>query len=203
MGNIYLRILKTLCSNAKNQVMRIYQVEKFRMKNASSYIDRTTYLKNEKFITLGSEVAIGPGSTLKCITNYNDTKYYPKIKIGNNVHITSNLRIQCANQIIIMDNVLIASNVFMIDYNHGVMPYTSSYLENDLAISEGIIIEEGVWIGNNVIILPGVKIGKKSIIGAGSVVTKSIPPYTVSAGNPAQVLKKFENDHWEREGSIE
>lgn len=203
MDNIYLRILKTLCSNAKNQVMRIYQVEKFRKKNASSYIDRTIHLKNEKFITLGSEVAIGPGSILKCLTNYNDTKYYPKIKIGNNVHITSNLRIQCANQIIIMDNVLIASNVFMIDYNHGVMPHTSSYLENELNISEGIIIEEGVWIGNNVIILPGVRIGKKSIVGAGSVVTKSIPPYTVSAGNPAQVLKKFENDHWERVCSIE
>ena len=52
-------------------------------------------------------------------------------------------------------------------------------------------IENGVWIGNNVIILPNVTIGEKSIVGAGSVVTKSIPAYSVAVGNPAHVIKHF------------
>nr|WP_143033346.1 DapH/DapD/GlmU-related protein [Prevotellamassilia timonensis] len=52
-----------------------------------------------------------------------------------------------------------------------------------------VIIEDDCWIGFNVIILPGVTIGKGSIIGAGAVVTKSIPPYSVAGGVPAKVIK--------------
>lgn len=52
-----------------------------------------------------------------------------------------------------------------------------------------VIIEDDVWIGRRVIILPGVTIGKGSIIGAGAVVSKSIPPYSVAVGNPAVVVK--------------
>lgn len=54
-----------------------------------------------------------------------------------------------------------------------------------------VIIEDNVWIGARCIILPGVKIGKGSTIGAGSVVTKDIPPYSVAAGNPASIIKKL------------
>ena len=52
-----------------------------------------------------------------------------------------------------------------------------------------IIIEDDVWIGQRVIVLPGVHIGEGSIIGAGSVVTKDIPPFVVAAGNPARIVK--------------
>ena len=98
--------------------------------------------------------------------------------------------------------MLIASDVFMVDYNHGMSPLTDSYLENPLDRSDGITIEEGVWIGNNVIILPNVTIGKKSIIGAGAVVTRSIPPYCMAVGNPARVIRKFnsEKNEWVRTG---
>ena len=53
-----------------------------------------------------------------------------------------------------------------------------------------VTIGDDVWIGGRVIILPGVNIGEGAIIGAGSVVTKNVEPYTVVAGNPAKVLKK-------------
>ena len=64
-----------------------------------------------------------------------------------------------------------------------------------------IKIEDGVWIGNSVIILPGVKIGKKSIIGAGSVVCKSIPDYCVAVGNPARIIKRYDHSSniWRKE----
>ena len=52
-----------------------------------------------------------------------------------------------------------------------------------------VIIEDDVWIGTKVIILPGVHIGKGSVIGAGAVVTKNIPAYSIAAGNPAVVKR--------------
>ena len=54
---------------------------------------------------------------------------------------------------------------------------------------EPVVIHDGVWIGNRVIILPGVTIGKNAIIGAGAVVTKDIPPYSISGGVPARHIK--------------
>lgn len=61
-----------------------------------------------------------------------------------------------------------------------------------------IVIEDLVWIGFRVIILPGVKIGKCSVIGAGSVVSKDVPPYHTAAGNPARVIRKREVEEIKR-----
>lgn len=57
--------------------------------------------------------------------------------------------------------------------------------END----KDVIIEDGVWVGCNVTILKGVHIGKGSVIAAGSIVTKDVPPYSIVGGNPAKVIK--------------
>lgn len=127
----------------------------------------------------------------------NNQKLSPKLHIGKNLHATRNLVIQCAGDISIGDDVLIASNVFIVDFNHGINPMSDSYLDNQLDVSR-VKIENGVWIGNSVIILPGVTIGKKAIIGAGSVVTKSIPEYSIAVGNPAKVIKQYDrkNQEW-------
>ncbi len=54
-----------------------------------------------------------------------------------------------------------------------------------------ITIQDNVWIGGKVCILPGVTIGEGAVIGAGSVVTKDIPPYSLAVGNPAKVIRKI------------
>lgn len=59
-------------------------------------------------------------------------------------------------------------------------------------LGKPIVIEEDCWLGGNVIVLPGVTIGRGCSIGAGSVVTKDIPPFHVAAGNPARILRKIE-----------
>lgn len=159
-------------------------------------------LKEFEFIHLSAPLFVGENSRIMCWSTFESVnpsqKLYPDLRIGKNFHATRNLTIQCAGRITIGDDVLVASDVFIINYNHGLSPLTNSYLDNSLEVSE-VVINDGVWLGNNVIVLPGVHIGKKSIIGAGSVVTKDIPPYSIAVGNPARVIKRYNlvNQQWE------
>lgn len=152
-------------------------------------------LKEVNHIHPAGKLFIGGGSRLLCWTSYNSGIDFqvlnPSLTIGTNFHATRNLTIQCAGKTVIGNDVLVASDVFIIDYNHGIDPSSSSYLDNILDVSE-VTIDDGVWIGNNVIILPGVHIGEKAIIGAGSVVTKDIPSYSIAVGNPAKVVKYYD-----------
>ena len=57
-----------------------------------------------------------------------------------------------------------------------------------------VVIGNDVWIGANSVVLPGVQIGNHSVIGAGSIITKNIPPYSVAVGNPARIVKRYDMD---------
>ena len=161
--------------------------------NPSVCLGRRCRFQNLKYIQIGEKVSLGDDTKLLCTDTYNgkSTGIIPALIIGERFHSTRNLTIQCARKVEIGDDVLVASDVFIIDYNHGLYPLDKSYLQNDLDISDGVEIGDNVWIGNNVVILPGVTIGRKAVIGAGSVVTKDVPAYCVVAGNPATVIKKL------------
>lgn len=173
------------------------------IKNIVGYIHPSIEITGVKYIQTGLGCYIGEGSKLLCKDFYTSgitpQPMKPNLQIGNNFHATRNLVIQCGGSINIGNDVLVASNVFIIDYNHGMDASLSCYLDGPLEIHD-IKISDGVWIGNNVIILPGVSIGKKCIIAAGSVVTKSIPDYTIAAGNPAKIIKYWDPNtkHWLR-----
>ncbi|AST06076.1 hypothetical protein AF2641_03870 [Anoxybacillus flavithermus] len=113
-----------------------------------------------------------------------------KIVIGSNVGI-SGATILASSQIIIGDNVNIGANVTILDSDlHPINPYERK--KNSInVVKKPVFIEDNVWIGMNSIVLKGVTIGKNSIVGAGSVVTKSIPPNCIAAGNPARVIQKL------------
>lgn len=123
----------------------------------------------------------------------------PEIRIGKNCYIGSYFTILNASSVVLGDDVLVASHVLISSENHGMDPESElSYAAQPL-LSSPVTIGDGCWIGEKVCILPGVNIGKKCIIGAGSVVTKSIPDYSIAVGNPAKVIKKydFETHNWE------
>lgn len=166
------------------------------IKNNNGNIHPSIEISGAEYIKTGLGCCIGEGSKLLCKDFYTSgittQPLKPNLQIGYNFHATRNLVIQCGGSINIGNNVLIASDVFIIDYNHGMNASYPNYLDSPLEIHD-INISDGVWIGNNVIILPGVSIGKKCIIAAGSVVTKSIPDYTIAAGNPAKVIKYWDH----------
>lgn len=119
---------------------------------------------------------------------------FPKrIKIGYNLFLNRNVNIVARDEIIIGDNVIIGPNTII---NSGSHKYES---RNVLIRDQGhkkapITIGNDVFIGGNVVILPGVSIGDGAIVGAGSVVTKSVAPYTVVGGTPAVLIKRRGND---------
>ena len=119
-------------------------------------------------------------------------RFDSKIEIGHRVTATGGLQISSLRKIIIEDDVMFASNVFINDALHGYKNATDPYKYQQLWKIKPIVIKMGSWIGQNVVILPGVTVGELSIVGANSVVTKSVPDKCIAIGSPARVIKKWE-----------
>jgi Acetyltransferase (isoleucine patch superfamily) len=172
------------------------------LRNFHSYgkntvLDRNVRLQNEKYFTIGNNCYIGEDSFLYAWDRWpygkeGDQLLHPCLVLGDNVVATRHLTIYCTGNIIIGNNVLIASDVLITDENHGTDPTEESYLQQPLTTKD-IKIGNGAWIGEKCSILPGATIGDKAIIGANSVVTKEIPPCTIAVGNPARVIKEWDS----------
>jgi acetyltransferase-like isoleucine patch superfamily enzyme len=114
-----------------------------------------------------------------------------KIEIGDGSWIGSycNLR-PVDHKIVIGKNVLIAQMVSIISDSHEYRDVNKPMKEQGI-FGADIIIEDNVWVGCNSVILHGVRIGTGSIVSAGSIVTKNIPPYSIVAGVPAKIIKRY------------
>jgi len=110
------------------------------------------------------------------------------IKLGKNVLINYDCILLDTGEISIGNNTLVGPGTKIVTANH---PHDAEKRKDWSVSCSPVKIDEDVWIGAGVVILPGVTIGARSIIGAGSVVTKDVPPDTVAAGNPAKVLRKL------------
>lgn len=119
---------------------------------------------------------------------YKNTLISSRVELGSNSDIGYKARIQ--GKCIIGQYVMMGPECQIWTINHA---HSSIDIPMGLQGAEQekpVIIEDDVWIGSRVIILPGVTIGRHSIIGAGAVVGKSIPEYSVAVGNPAKVIKR-------------
>lgn len=107
------------------------------------------------------------------------------ISIGDNVGIAPYVHIWGSGGVEIGDNSLIASHVAITSLTHdkNIHPYDAGL------ISKKVVIGKNVWIGTHAVILPGVTIGENSIIGAGTIVTKSIPKNSVVVGTPGKIIE--------------
>ena len=158
-------------------------------KNSVIYPPKLTG-KYMNHVSVGEDTQILPFSRIQC---FPEDDQHTQIEIGSHCMFGYFTTILCGGDatVKIGDHVLMASHILITAENHGMDPSLDlSYREQPLE-GKSISIGDGCWIGEKVIILPGVKIGEKAIIGAGSVVTKDIPPCTIAVGNPARVVKRW------------
>ena len=93
-----------------------------------------------------------------------------------------------ASKVIIGERVMLGANVTITDTDFHSLDWQKRWTANDIGNTSPVIIEDDVFVGMNTSILKNVRIGEKSIIGANSVVTRDIPPFSIAVGNPAKVI---------------
>jgi lipopolysaccharide O-acetyltransferase len=175
--------------------------------SGSRIIRRPYYIRGKSFIKFNKGFTTGVGMRLdafKETSSKNINEFL--IEFGEDVQINDYVHIAAIESVKIGNNVLIASKVFITDHNHGNYgdapePHSDPFEapEKRQLLTNPVIIEDNVWIGESVTILPGVIIKQGSIIGAMSVVTKTIPPNSIAVGAPAKVIKSynFQTKKWE------
>ena len=112
--------------------------------------------------------------------------YGSHISIGDCTYINFNLTVLDEAPVTIGSHVFIGPGCSLLTAVH---PLDAQERNKGIEKALPITIGDNVWLGGNVTVLPGVSIGEGSVIGAGSVVTRSVPPHTVCAGNPARILR--------------
>lgn len=159
-------------------------------------------IRGKKYMEVGNGFTTGFGCRLEAYPERNQKTLF----IGDNFQMNDYVHISAMERIDIGNNVLLASKIFISDLSHGSYSgdendsHPDSIPKNRKLFARSITIEDNVWLGEFVSVLPGVTIGKGTIVGANSVVSKTLPPYVVAVGTPAKPIKKFnfETNRWEK-----
>ncbi len=160
-------------------------------------------IRGKKFIQVSEGFTTGVGCRIEAYPKDHQSK---TLFIGKDFQMNDYVHITAMESVKIGDNVLLASKIYISDCAHG--SYSGDKNDSHPAIapdkrplySKPVLIEDNVWLGEFVSVLPGVTIGKGTIVGANSVVSKSLPPYVIAVGTPAKPIKQFNftTNNWEK-----
>lgn len=168
------------------------------------YFNFPIIIKGRKFIDFGKSLTAGYYCRFEVFPNNDDPK--KRLIFGDNIQLNDFVHISAVEHVEIGDGTLMASHIYISDNSHG--RYSGS--ENDSSpltppdhreyIIAPVVIGKNVWIGEGAMVMPGVTIGDGCVIGAHTLVNKSIPPNSMAVGNPVRIIKEysFERKCWEK-----
>jgi acetyltransferase-like isoleucine patch superfamily enzyme len=149
-------------------------------------------LTNPRFMHIGKNVVIRNGARMEALVT--DPENFPELRIGDNVNIEQNVHIVCHSNIVIGNDVSITGNCAIVDVTHPFNDVHDSIKIGDRILKERSYLEIGArsFLGFNAIVLPNVRIGRFCVVGAHSLVSRDIPDYSVVAGNPARIVRRYD-----------
>ncbi|MDD4950727.1 acyltransferase [Sulfuricurvum sp.] len=169
-----------------------------------SVIRNPLLLSNTNYISIGKQVFIRDGARIEVIKN---SQKKPLLQIGDNTNIEQSAHIICHSKILIGKNCSITGFCCIVDVNH---PYDDIDDTRKIGLridnSDSFIeIGDNCFLGFRTTIMPNVKLGNNCVVGANTLITKSFPAYSVIAGNPAKMIKRYDLDKkmWKKVDSNE
>lgn len=162
----------------------------------NSLIEKPKIISGTENIIIGDNTVIGHSIWLSAYDRYRGQVFTPKIVIGSNVNIGHYACITAIDEVKIENGCLISQFVYISDHYHGIDPtFNKSPKDQDLLSKGKVEIGENTFLGFRVTILSGVKLGRHCVVGSHSVVNRSFPEYSMIAGAPAKLIKKFDFDN--------
>ncbi len=123
----------------------------------------------------------------------------PRLRIGSRTRIGRSAHIACVGEVTIAEDVLTADQIFIADTYHGFEDGSRPIAQQPMAPPRPVVIERGAFLGIRSVVLQGVTVGENAYVGAGAVVAEDVPPRTVVVGNPARVVRRYDerSGRWE------
>ena len=172
----------------------VYYRRTFGSFGVGSCLYKPMLVSNARYIHIGKNVSIRQGVRLEAVMI--DPANPPELRIGNNVNIEQDVHIVFMGKVRIADNVSITARCSLLGGSHPFFDVNDPVkIGSRLTGAKSVIeIGEGSFLGIGTVVMMNVRIGKHVVIGANSVVKRSIPDYCVADGNPAMVVMKFDQE---------
>lgn len=151
-------------------------------------------IRNPQYMSFGANVRVFPNSRIFALDQYAGIQMKPSLSVGENTYIGNNCHITITNSVRIGSDILIASCCYISDNLHEYRDPTKPIKNQPLIVAGEVEIGDGSWIGENACIFGDVSVGQHCILGANSVLTKSIPDYSIAVGAPARVIKRYDSE---------
>jgi lipopolysaccharide O-acetyltransferase len=157
-----------------------------------SRIGRPRKVEGSRYIFVGEGTVILPHSWLCCIDRWHGQRFTPTLRIGSGVYVGRYSCITCIDCIEIGDGCVLSEHVYVADSTHGMAPHDVPIMRQPLMSKGPVRLGAGSFVGYRACVLPGSSLGEHCVVGAGSVVTRSFPAYSMIAGCPATLIKRFD-----------
>lgn len=165
---------------------------------SNSYIKWPRTIRHGECLEIGNCLNMLGYGVIDAVVSYADGKYTPKISIGHDVYIGSHLKIDCIERVEIGDGCVLSDFIHITDLSHGLNPKNGLIMRQNVIALGSVKLGRNCFVGLGSSILPGVELGEWCVVGARSVVTQSFPPFSMIAGAPARLVKRYreEENKW-------